>query len=273
MAQRHDIEDVLSSIRRLVATDPTTVPQTPVRPAPTMGPALVLDQAQRVTDPEDPFQMIHDVTRDDSAHADVPQATKDVSEEIAGLIAETDPSDDPVPAIGQEDDDDADPVASDASRRSDFPEDPHALEFEFTAPAPKAEDGEEGLGPVDTDSVSTADLSDWDAENDPSLAFEDPEPGEIAPPRPDVPSGYAEDTDFIATAVSTSAIRVTQAALENPDLLQLSPQLAHDDALRDLIAETVRQELAGDLGERITRNVRKLVRRELRQMLASEEFD
>ncbi|UWQ20194.1 hypothetical protein [Jannaschia sp. W003] len=45
------------------------------------------------------------------------------------------------------------------------------------------------------------------------------------------------------------------------------------DALRELVAEVVRQELAGALGERITRNVRKLVRRELRSMFASEEFE
>ena len=56
-------------------------------------------------------------------------------------------------------------------------------------------------------------------------------------------------------------------------LADLSSALNGDDALRDLISEIVRQELSGELGERITRNVRKLVRREIRQLLASEEFD
>jgi hypothetical protein len=43
--------------------------------------------------------------------------------------------------------------------------------------------------------------------------------------------------------------------------------------LRALIVEAVRNELQGRLGERITRNVRKLVRSEIHQFLSSEEFD
>lgn len=42
-----------------------------------------------------------------------------------------------------------------------------------------------------------------------------------------------------------------------------------EEALRDLVSEIVRQELQGELGERITRNVRKLVRREIQNALAS----
>lgn len=46
-----------------------------------------------------------------------------------------------------------------------------------------------------------------------------------------------------------------------------------EDALRALVAEVVREELTGPLGERITRNVRKLVRREIYRILSSQEFD
>jgi len=46
-----------------------------------------------------------------------------------------------------------------------------------------------------------------------------------------------------------------------------------EDALRKLVAEVIRQELQGALGERITRNVRKLVRREIYRILASEDFN
>lgn len=42
-----------------------------------------------------------------------------------------------------------------------------------------------------------------------------------------------------------------------------------EDLLRDLVAEVLRDELAGALGERITRNVRKLVRREIHRILDS----
>lgn len=43
--------------------------------------------------------------------------------------------------------------------------------------------------------------------------------------------------------------------------------------LRDLVAEIVRAELQGALGERITRNVRKLVRREIMRALSIREFE
>ena len=50
-------------------------------------------------------------------------------------------------------------------------------------------------------------------------------------------------------------------------------QFLDEDALRDLVAEIVREELAGALGERITRNVRKLVRREIMRTLSTRDFD
>lgn len=46
-----------------------------------------------------------------------------------------------------------------------------------------------------------------------------------------------------------------------------------EDALRTLVSEVVREELAGPMGERITRNVRKLVRREIYRILSSKEFE
>ena len=47
-----------------------------------------------------------------------------------------------------------------------------------------------------------------------------------------------------------------------------SDELADEDFLHEFIAEIVRQELQGDLGERITRNVRRMVRREIQQAMA-----
>ncbi len=43
--------------------------------------------------------------------------------------------------------------------------------------------------------------------------------------------------------------------------------------LRRLVHEVVREELQGNLGERITRNVRKLVRREIHNILTTQEFE
>jgi len=50
-------------------------------------------------------------------------------------------------------------------------------------------------------------------------------------------------------------------------------ELLDEDALRDIVSEIVREELQGALGERITRNVRKLVRREIHGALAAQELE
>jgi hypothetical protein len=54
---------------------------------------------------------------------------------------------------------------------------------------------------------------------------------------------------------------------------ELDEAVLDEEALRDLVAEIVREELMGTLGERITRNVRKLVRREIHRALTSQDFD
>ncbi|WP_417727952.1 hypothetical protein [Roseovarius sp.] len=60
---------------------------------------------------------------------------------------------------------------------------------------------------------------------------------------------------------------------DHGESLLLDDAILDEDALRDLVAEIVRQELQGALGERITRNVRKLVRREIHRALTSQDFD
>lgn len=61
-----------------------------------------------------------------------------------------------------------------------------------------------------------------------------------------------------------------------PDVLDEATPLGAviDEAmLRDLVREVLREELQGALGERITRNVRKLVRREIYSALAQKDFE
>lgn len=66
-----------------------------------------------------------------------------------------------------------------------------------------------------------------------------------------------------------------QEADEIENLLHESePVMALDEAvLEEMVAEIVRRELQGVLGERITRNVRKMVRREIQRALALQEFE
>lgn len=55
------------------------------------------------------------------------------------------------------------------------------------------------------------------------------------------------------------------AALDTRDL--------REEELRRLVTDVVREELQGALGERITRNVRKLIRSEIRRVLAEANLD
>jgi len=59
---------------------------------------------------------------------------------------------------------------------------------------------------------------------------------------------------------------------DDEDAAQPDQQATFDeDLLRDLVRDILREELAGSLGEKITRNVRKLVRAEIAQALATRE--
>ena len=65
----------------------------------------------------------------------------------------------------------------------------------------------------------------------------------------------------------------TPRADTSADMLNSDEDVLDEDALRDLVSDIVRQELQGALGERITRNVRKLVRREIHRALAAQELE
>jgi hypothetical protein len=61
---------------------------------------------------------------------------------------------------------------------------------------------------------------------------------------------------------------LTAAVVEDEGFRHLT-----EDELQDLVRVMVRQELQGSLGERITRNVRKLVRAEINRALAAQALD
>ena len=83
-----------------------------------------------------------------------------------------------------------------------------------------------------------------------------------------------EAETVFASAAAASVMEEPEAPDEvDVDLADLEESIIDEDALRDLVAEIVRQELTGDLGERITRNVRKLVRREIHRALLTREFE
>lgn len=57
-----------------------------------------------------------------------------------------------------------------------------------------------------------------------------------------------------------------------PTQAQDIASLIDQAALRDMIVAVVQEELGGEMGERITHNVRKLVRREINRLIAAQEL-
>ncbi len=83
------------------------------------------------------------------------------------------------------------------------------------------------------------------------------------------PQQDPEEPDLVAAAVQTAEEDLTSQALET---LAGEDAYIDEESLRELVADIVREELQGALGERITRNVRKLVRREIHRALAAQDL-
>lgn len=83
----------------------------------------------------------------------------------------------------------------------------------------------------------------------------------------------------VAAGVASAMAEVDEGAemdrdrADGVDLAGDEEGFLDEETLRRIVAEVVREELQGALGERITRNVRKLVRREIRLVLAADELD
>ncbi len=76
-----------------------------------------------------------------------------------------------------------------------------------------------------------------------------------------------------ATSASTPTAAAESVAARNVLFEDPSETIMDEEALRELVIEVIRQELQGALGERITRNVRKLVRAEIHRAMAGREFE
>ena len=86
------------------------------------------------------------------------------------------------------------------------------------------------------------------------------------------PSSGLPDADAEADAFEASVLKETMAAAGVSAGREDAVDTIDEEALRGLIVGIVREELQGALGERITRNVRKLVRREIYRALNSDDL-
>jgi hypothetical protein len=83
------------------------------------------------------------------------------------------------------------------------------------------------------------------------------------PERPETLEQSAPETTQAASTPAESATDVAAGALA---------ALSDEDAMRLLVGRLIRDELRGDLGERMTRNVRKLVRREVNRAFTERDL-
>jgi hypothetical protein len=248
-----EIEDVLSSIRRLVSEETRTSPRPEAvsRAPDTAGVAekLVLTPAFRVADPvaapaeDEAEDEAGDVwTGDDGG----------LGARIAVLEA----------AVAQR----ADEWEPDGSEEahSDFV--PHVLTSDPTPVAdedhfaePEPEPMAESLPEAE---AAASDPQDWQPEVTPEP---EAEPEAVKTPEP----MEWQDEPRVAAPPPQAAAEAEDALFDD----DAGEDLLDEEVLRDMIREIIRQELQGTLGERITRNVRKLVRAEINRAMAAKAFE
>lgn len=273
-----EIEDVLSSIKRLVSTD--KVRETPAKARENavddLSTKLVLTPALRVTEPveaEEPFESEDDETVDFAAPVDEPASDFDQSHQTAArdsleaTIAELEAA-----VIAQPDE-----WEPDGSEVTSIPT------WE-TASYPALDDVEDAVAVEETSPEDMRDDAAWD---EPILTS-----GPFIPE--DAPVSFRDNIESLDTAALTFAhVQPIPAADDEEDYgdellpdadavgtdddldtyLSSDPATFDEEAMRQLVMEIVREELQGKLGERITRNVRKMVRREIHRALDLNGLD
>ncbi|MBO6897667.1 MAG: hypothetical protein JJ868_09870 [Shimia sp.] len=299
-----EIEDVLTSIRRLVsenrpltdadkdeaparpvafdtssAQEEISEDKTPVAEAPlalVLTPALRVEEAPNAevdVDADEPQDVVDEADDLDVAEIDPPEEVDEAEalaepEAVEAFEAEQDQvsfeteevapergeaaQDDVMVEVGSEDED----VVS---------EDEAPLSFDAASDAAPEEAMDEEQ-PFDfkqvlearihqfRDATSTDDVT-YDPEADAAPDMADAVMDEL---RAHMPEEIAEAAEIV------DADALSEAMEETAEI---------DEAmLREMVADIVRQELQGALGERITRNVRKLVRREIHRALAAHDL-
>ncbi|MDB5660585.1 MAG: hypothetical protein JWS10_3200 [Cypionkella sp.] len=298
-----EIEDVLSSIRRLVSDDTRQAPRAgsaaPIADKLILTPALRVVQSARVP-----------VSDGTASTAKVSNAA------AAGTVRAKDVRANPPPT------DTAPLPMFVAALRSKMAEDAPATSLGSVVASVSAavdaapEDWEAETGDAAPQHATVADIA-WELDEadayilhpDENIAEDTPEPEDraddqaaggdapaawaqqedsgqddemlqdIAPviDEPDSLQGTVEPDPLWADAAEASVI----AALAEPDTRSAELAAEEDfelgmrfdeDVLRELVRDMLREELAGKMGERITRNIRKLVRAEIARALATQDF-
>jgi hypothetical protein len=242
-----NVEDVLSSIRRLVADGPRIVPEHP-KPASVAEP----DPAQTedlAVEPEEQEPTLEDIAQPasfvDTMNASIAEITDTTVEEpvseVEARVAHVD-------AFLEAESEQPPELETHVEEATDKSE-PFVLRAEMVADFETTEPSTDM--PIDPENVQSATP---DAQEDNDISFHDT---------------LEDDEAFLDSVEDDETIE-----LETPGMdPTLEAAMFNEDALREIVGELVRAELQGDLGDRITRNVRKLVRREIHHALATRDFE
>jgi hypothetical protein len=277
-----EIEDVLSSIRRLVSGDE--------RPNPAMDASPPARRAPERAEPErlvlTPSLRVDAARPQDAAEAD--------PEQVPGYGADAVemPPEDVDPSLMQDAGEVRDEAGTSAASEPEDGVPPHDRKAMLKARVAELEEvvsrqsdqwEPDGISENANSASPVAPLpwedyvpdSNDDGAESPREAS--PQTGDSAPseaPQETQPEAEDEGEDFTDNFAADDGNDTDGECLDDAsDLMETSDEYLDEDALRDLIANIVREELQGALGERITRNVRKLVRREIHRALASHEFE
>ncbi|MCX7644504.1 MAG: hypothetical protein N2Z62_04310 [Rhodobacteraceae bacterium] len=263
---RGEIEDVIASIRRLVSSAPEAH-------------RLVLTEAHRIDRPPAPEPQAPEPGWSGAAGATAASAASDddrlLEQAVAELEAELHVGSLP-PLAGPGADRDYDPwepVEAQAAAPSALDRIDVEIEAELQAEAEivmfrRASEGGVHIARTGPGIAQAGSGAAGAAPSGPT--------GEHAFDRPsDQSGGFGPDAARAVQDVAPAGGRAENLAAEHaaenvarPDI----DSLLDERDLRALVAEVLREELKGPLGERITRNVRKLVRREIAQALSSYDL-
>ena len=258
------MEDMLSSVRRLVSDE---LPRMPRADVPKGAAALVLTEAQRI----EPPMTGHNSRR------------KSLEDRIAELEAAVADSSDEYEPDGSEDLEQHRPdhIVFKPSRPTNRPiarplqlsefARLEPLDVEERTPEPVAFEEEK---PVQTPEVETEDELHAQVET----ALTDAVTTAIVGMAEDALQGDEAFEQALADAVAVESdvdeIDTPEAVTEDAAPQEVVPsETVNPEEMRQMISSLIREELQGDLGERITRNVRKLVRQEIQRALTVREVE
>jgi hypothetical protein len=253
-----EIEDVLSSIRRLVTQD--------LRPRPVVqDDKLILTPALRVV-PPDADTAVGDMDVPETDHAGSGDVAPDTLPPPLFLHRHIPPSElaEAVSSIGAAVPDDGYESETGEMGPADALPVPDWPESSWTAPEVISAVDEAEV--VDLAEGATDGAGSWAQDGDLDLLGEDLSDDMDAAPYTEV----LDDLDVDGDAAEAAAL----AALADDDRAG-SPGITEldEEMLRNIVRDVIRDELQGALGERITRNVRKLVRSEINRAMVTRDLD